>query len=54
MQAGIEIARERDTAKATELESWIGRVIDDYGILPLVAPCHAPPGTNRSGQMTLL
>ena len=35
IQAGIETTRERDTAKATELESWLGRVIDDYGILAM-------------------
>ena len=29
------MTRERDTAKATELESWLGRVIDDYGILAM-------------------
>ena len=35
IQAGIERTREQDTAKAAELESWLGRVIDSYGILPM-------------------
>ena len=35
IQAGIERTREQDTAKARELESWLGRVIDGYGILPM-------------------
>ena len=35
IQAGIERTREQDTAKAAELESWLGRVIDGYGILPM-------------------
>ena len=35
IQAGIERTREQDTAKAVELESWLGRVIDGYGILPM-------------------
>ena len=35
IQAGIERTREQDTVKAAELESWLGRVIDGYGILPM-------------------
>ena len=35
IQAGIERTREEDTAEAAELESWLGRVIDGYGILPM-------------------
>ena len=35
IQAGIERTREQDTAKAAELESWLGQVIDGYGILPM-------------------
>ena len=35
IQAGIERTREQDTAKAAEMESWLGRVIDGYGILPM-------------------
>ena len=35
IQARIERTREQDTAKAAELESWLGRVIDGYGILPM-------------------
>ena len=35
IQAGIERTREQDKAKAAELESWLGRVIDGYGILPM-------------------
>ena len=35
IQAGIERTRDQDTAKAAELETWLGRVIDGYGILPM-------------------
>ncbi len=35
IQAGIERTREQDTVKATELESWLGLVIDGHGILPM-------------------
>ena len=33
IQAGIERMRTQDMAKAAELESWLGGVIDGYGIL---------------------
>lgn len=37
IQTGIEITREQDAVKADELESWLGRVVDGYGILPMDA-----------------
>ena len=38
IQAGIEITREQDEAKAEELESWLGKVLASYGVLPMDAP----------------
>ena len=37
IQAGIEITREQDPAKAEELESWLERVVAAYGVLPMDA-----------------
>ena len=37
IQAGIELTRERDQAKAAELETWLGRVMAGYGVLPMDA-----------------
>ena len=37
IQAGIEITREQDAAKAEEIEDWLGRVVAGYGILPMDA-----------------
>ena len=37
IQAGIEIARERDAAKAEERASWLDRVVAGYGVLPMDA-----------------
>ena len=37
IQAGIELARERDAAKAEELASWLDRVVAGYGVLPMDA-----------------
>ena len=37
IQAGIEITREQDAAKAEELEAWLSRVLASYNILPVDA-----------------
>jgi predicted nucleic acid-binding protein len=34
IQAGIELARKQDPAKAAELENWLDRVMSYYRILP--------------------
>ena len=38
IQAGIEISREQDTAKAEELETWLDKVLVSYSVLPMDAP----------------
>ena len=38
IQAGIEITREQDTAKAEELEVWLDKVLASYGVLPMDTP----------------
>ena len=38
IQAGIEITREQDTAKAEELEAWLDRVLLSYRVLAMDAP----------------
>ena len=37
IQAGIEITREQDLAKAEELEIWLDKVQASYAVLPLDA-----------------
>ena len=37
IQAGIEITREQDAAKAEELEAWLDKVLVSYGVLPMDA-----------------
>ena len=37
IQAGIEITREQDGAKADELGAWLDRVLASYGVLPMDA-----------------
>jgi predicted nucleic acid-binding protein len=35
IQAAAEIARERDAAKAAEIERWLQRLMDAYNFLPM-------------------
>ena len=37
IQAGIEITRDQDEAKAEELEIWLDKVLASYGVLPMDA-----------------
>ena len=32
LQAGIEITREQDSAKAEELEAWLGKILASYNV----------------------
>ena len=38
IQAGIEITREQDVAKAEELDAWLDLVLASYSVLPMDAP----------------
>ncbi|MDB5820298.1 MAG: twitching motility protein PilT [Rhizobacter sp.] len=35
MQAGVEVTRDQDTAKADELERWVNNVCAAYHVLPM-------------------
>lgn len=39
IQAGIEITREQNPAKAVELEAWIEQLAGAFNVLPLDAAC---------------
>lgn len=38
IQAGVELTREQDVAKATEIEAWLNLLADTYSVLPLDGP----------------
>jgi hypothetical protein len=38
LQAGVEITREQDAAKAAEIDAWIDRVAETWNVLPLDGP----------------
>jgi predicted nucleic acid-binding protein len=35
IQAGIEMTREQDPAKAADLDAWLDQVVAGYGVLPM-------------------
>jgi predicted nucleic acid-binding protein len=35
IQAGIEITREQDAAKAAELETWLDQIVGSWNVLPM-------------------
>ena len=37
IQAGIELTREQDASKATEIEAWLEQVAASYAVLPMDA-----------------
>jgi len=37
IQAGVELTKEQDAAKATEIEVWLDMVVSSYGVLPMDA-----------------
>ena len=38
LQAGVEITRDQDPAKAAEIEAWLEEVALTYNVLPMDAP----------------
>lgn len=38
IQAGIELTRQQDTAKAQEIEAWLEQVATSWNVLPMDAP----------------
>ena len=38
IQAGIELTREQDPAKALEIEAWLEMIASSYNVLPMDAP----------------
>lgn len=38
IQRGIELTRDRDTSKATEIERWLDAVAATWSVLPLTGP----------------
>jgi len=39
LQAGVEVTRRQDSAKANEIEVWIEQLVASYQVLPMDAAC---------------
>jgi predicted nucleic acid-binding protein len=37
LQAGVEVTRQQDPIKASEIEAWVDRVAETYNVLPMDA-----------------
>ena len=54
IQAGIEITREQDEAKAEELEAWLDKVLASFGVLPMDVPLSESGHSSCTGGRTPL
>ena len=54
IQAGIEMTREQDEARARELEAWLDNVMASYGVLPMDASAFREWGRLMHGKSDTL
>jgi hypothetical protein len=50
LQAGIELTRQQDPAKAGEIEAWVDRVSESFQVVPLDAACFREWGRLTHGK----
>ena len=50
LQAGIELTRQQDPAKAGEIEAWVDRVSESFQVVPLDAACFREWGRLAHGK----
>ena len=53
LQAGVEITRERDQEKASEIEIWIDQVAQTWNILPVDAVSSGSAQNSCTGSPTI-
>ena len=54
LQAGVEVTREQDPAKAAEIEAWVDRLAEAYNVISMDARCFrqwARLMSRRSGDL---
>ena len=54
IQAGIELTRDQDTAKAAEIEAWLNLVTQSYNVLPMDGPVFRTWATLLHGKSNTL
>jgi predicted nucleic acid-binding protein len=50
LQSGIEITRQQDIAKASEIEAWLHQLAESYGVLAMDAQCFREWGRLMHGK----
>jgi len=50
LQAGAELTRKNDPAKASEIENWLRATESDFSILPMDSACFREWARLRSGK----
>jgi len=50
LQAGVELTRRQDTAKAAEIEAWVDQLAESYQLLPMDEVCFREWGRLKAGQ----
>jgi toxin FitB len=54
LQAGVELTRKHDPAKAFEIENWLLLVEGSFAVLPMDAPCFREWARLKSGKSSEL
>lgn len=54
LQAGVELTREHDPAKALEIENWLSLVEGSFAVLPMDAACFREWARLKSGKSSEL
>lgn len=50
LQAGVELTREHDKAKAAEIENWLGLVEASFSVLPMDSACFREWARSMAGK----
>ena len=50
LQAGIELTRQQDPAKAGDIEAWVDRVSESFQVVPMDAACFREWGRLTHGK----
>jgi predicted nucleic acid-binding protein len=50
LQAGVELTRQQDPAKAGEIEAWVDRVSESFQVVPMDAACFRERGRLAHGK----
>jgi len=50
LQAGVELTRKSDAAKALEIENWLSLVVESFSVIPMDAACFREWARLKAGK----